>query len=204
MTVTVVAVLTLAGACSSTPEVDVSSESDDAASASSTPAGEETPAAEGDEEPSTAPSTEAAELGEPVGSRKAGVEGYQLRVDMFPVERRDTLADLNFTLTMVKGEGADDRLQVSDLFADGNYDSVDTTGFAIDGVRLLDGTNGKVHLAASDGNGACLCTRDLSSTFLAAGDTLVLSATYAAPPEDVDAVSVQVPKFGTFTDVPVQ
>jgi hypothetical protein len=206
MAVTAVAMPMVAGACSSTPEVDVSSEGADAAAASSTPAGEATPVAESEQEveASAEPSTEPADLGEPIASRKAGVSGYQLRVDMYPVERRGTLADLNFTLTMVKGDDPDDRLQISDLFADGNYDSVDSGGHSIDGVRLLDGANGKVHLPASDGNGACLCTRDLSGTFLEAGDSVVLSAIYAAPPEDVTAVSVQVPKFGTFTDVPVQ
>jgi hypothetical protein len=210
---TAVALLTLVGACSSTPEVDVSSENDEAAAASSTPAAEESSAPESDDEQdsiatstgdSADASTETAELGEPVATRKASVNGYQMRVDMYPVERRGSLADLNFTLTMVKAEDPDDELQVSNLLSDGNYDSVDSTGFAIDGVRLLDGANSKVHLAASDGNGACLCTRDLSGTFLEAGDSIVLSATYAAPPEDVEAVSVQVPKFGTFTDVPVQ
>jgi hypothetical protein len=132
------------------------------------------------------------------------VHGYQLRVDVFAVERRGTLADLNFAVSLLEAEDADDDFQVAQTFSDGNYDSADASGFAVDGVRLLDGTNGKVHLAASDGQGSCLCTRDLSGTFIDPGDTIVMSATYAAPPEDVDAVSVQIPKFGTFTDVPVQ
>jgi len=202
--VAAIGALALTGACSNGPEVDVSAADGESATATQepSPAGEEAQEPEGDggDDPR---STTAAELGDPVATRKAGVHGHQLRVDVFPVERRGTLADLNFSVSLLESEDGDN-LQVADTFSDGNYDSVDATGFAIDGVRLLDGTNGKVHLAASDGQGSCLCTRDLSSTFIDPGDTIVMSATYAAPPEDVDAVSVQIPKFGTFTDVPVQ
>jgi hypothetical protein len=197
--------LALTGACSNGPEVDVSAADGESSGSSEQPssAGEETPEPDSDGGDEDAQAT-AAELGDPVATRKAGVHGYQLRVDVFAVERRGTLADLNFAVSLLEAEDADDDFQVAQTFSDGNYDSADASGFAVDGVRLLDGTNGKVHLAASDGQGSCLCTRDLSGTFIDPGDTIVMSATYAAPPEDVDTVSVQIPKFGTFTDVPVQ
>jgi hypothetical protein len=33
---------------------------------------------------------------------------------------------------------------------------------------------------------------------------MTLSATFAAPPPDVAAVDVEIPRYGTFKDVPLQ
>jgi hypothetical protein len=74
----------------------------------------------------------------------------------------------------------------------------------VDGVQVIDAKNKKVHLVASDGNGQCLCSRNLSSAFIALRQTMVFGATLAAPPDGVDKVDVAIPRFGTFTGVPVQ
>ena len=150
----------------------------------------------------TASAEPAAALGEPVASRTGSADEAELELDLYPVVRSGKLAELNFAITLVRS--TNDKLQVADLLSDGNYDSVDSGGHSADGVQLLDTVNSKLHLPASDGLGHCLCSRDLSATFIGLGKTMVFSATYAAPPANVDTVDVQVPHFGTITDVPVQ
>lgn len=54
-----------------------------------------------------------------------------------------------------------------------------------------------------DERGYCVCSTALSGVFLKPGSTVVLSATFAAPPDDVESMEVEVPLFGTFPDVPV-
>lgn len=61
----------------------------------------------------------------------------------------------------------------------------------------------KRYFVAADSAGACVCTTDLSGTFPDAGDTVELTATYAAPPTSTTTVDVSVPGLGTLSDVPV-
>ena len=48
-----------------------------------------------------------------------------------------------------------------------------------------------------------MCDSNLGAQFVGDGTTTVLSATYGAPPADVKAMDVVVPRFGTFKDVPI-
>ena len=80
----------------------------------------------------------------------------------------------------------------------------DSTGDAADGLQLVDGKNAKLYLVASDGQGRCLCSRNLSNLFLDYGNPVPLSASFAAPPADITAVQVRIPGFGTVKNVPVQ
>lgn len=73
-----------------------------------------------------------------------------------------------------------------------------------DGVTVTDNVNGQVYRAAYDSSGNCLCSTGLSGTFVDPGQAVILSTRFAAPPEDLATVTVEIPKFGTFDDVPVQ
>lgn len=70
-------------------------------------------------------------------------------------------------------------------------------------VELVDAANGRVHRVARDASGGCVCSDPDPALVLRPGDTVELSATFAAPPEDVRAMDVRVPLAGTFTGVRV-
>ncbi|MCK9873375.1 hypothetical protein MRI28_27770 [Nocardiopsis dassonvillei] len=70
-------------------------------------------------------------------------------------------------------------------------------------VELVDAANGRVHRVARDSSGGCVCSDPDPALVLRPGDSVELSATFAAPPEDVRAMDVRVPLAGTFTGVRV-
>lgn len=73
-----------------------------------------------------------------------------------------------------------------------------------DGVVVLDPVNGRLHRAAYDSAGHCACNIDLIVADVAPGEAMVLTTAFAAPPEDVTHVTVQIPGAGSFDDVPLQ
>lgn len=105
---------------------------------------------------------------------------------------------------------AEDRVQVGSELDDGIFqestapdaDSI-IGGSTLDGVYLVDGTNRKKYLVGRDARNLCTCDSDLGSAFVAVDAPVTLSATFGAPPPDVRAVDVFVPRFGTFKDVPL-
>jgi hypothetical protein len=125
----------------------------------------------------------------------------RVRVTLTSLTRQRDLAVLNFTATVLKTDKALG-WQVSDFF--GDTGAPGGTGLAVNGVYLLDTKNNKRHLVATDSNGRCVCSSNLAATFVQTGQTVVLSATFAAPPGDVGSVHVHVPHAGTFRDVPVR
>lgn len=154
-------------------------------------------------EPASDSSPSAADLGTPVAERDGSANGNAMRLGLYPVVRDGDTAVLNFTVTADQAnEGS---LSLYGLFSDDNGDAGDrSSDSSVDGVKLIDGKNGKAYLVASDGAGHCLCTIGLLGNGVDPGERRVLSATFAAPPEGVDSVSVFVPPFGTVPGVPVQ
>jgi hypothetical protein len=75
--------------------------------------------------------------------------------------------------------------------------------FRVNGVRLVDGKNKKLYLVATHGAEKCICSGPLN-THIGTGDTILVSAAYAAPPAEVATVDVVTPTFGTVTGVPVR
>src|SRR5699024_3598932 len=93
----------------------------------------------------------------------------------------------------------------SDSEADGDEDDdlAKIDGGTTDGVVVTDDANGMVYRAAYDNGGNCLCSSNLSGSFVDEDKSLLLNTRVAAPPEDVESVTVQIPHFGTFDDVPL-
>jgi hypothetical protein len=69
---------------------------------------------------------------------------------------------------------------------------------------LVDAKNSKLYLVASDGEGNCLCSRNLSRVFLDKNLSVLMYAIFAAPPVDITTVDMRIPTFGTVRNVPVQ
>ena len=143
-------------------------------------------------EPSGSPAAAATD-GPVLASREAGVNGVPALVEIVSLRRDGTLAHLDLRLTN-RGDGAMNL--AGGTFGTGALDNT------LAGVSLVDGTNRKRHIPVQDSSDRCLCSDTLIS--LRQGESVVFSATYAAPPEDVPAVTVEVPRFGTFDEVALE
>ena len=148
--------------------------------------------------------TPAAAPEKPLASRDTtSPSGEEIRVTLTSLAREGGLATLNFTGTVLADDDSSG-WQISDFFGSG-----DPVGPApgktdlVNGVYLIDGTNKKKHLVATDTNKNCVCTGNLSATFVKQGQTVVLTATFAAPPDNVNAVDVNIPHAGVFRNVPL-
>ncbi len=163
---------------------------------SSAPAPTETPTAS-----MTAPtptSTEAA--GEdPVATRPGSIGKVAVTTQVFPVRRSGGTATVDL---YVASRNPDDEFMISGTLGDGNTETASKSLSSVDGIRLLDTTAKKAYLPAVTADGACVCSPDDGNT-MTFNSSVWVTVTFAAPPASVTTVSVAVPAFGTFTDVPV-
>lgn len=148
---------------------------------------------------STSPTASTASL----ANAQSSWDDNTARLDIVKLQRSGGVTTLNVRLTNEDAEGSNS-LQVNALFDDGIAQGNDRSAVdTMDGISLIDATNRKKYLAARDSSGACACDTDLGSTFVEAGQSVNLSATFGAPPPAVRTVNVFVPHFGTFKDVPI-
>ena len=143
-----------------------------------------------------------------LGSRDGQIDGDAVRLAITELDRSGSTTALTFELTVGEARAGEDEpsAQVAQTFDDGLSDVDGGKGqdsSTVDGVSLVDAANRKRYLVARDSAGVCVCDGELSGTFVKPGAPVVLSATFGAPPADVEAVDVVIPKFGTFKDVPL-
>ncbi len=146
--------------------------------------------------------------GRVLATRDGQIDELPVRLEIVSLQRSGATAALNLRLAIPSSYGGSETAsaQIVSTFDDGVSESDRDPGQAfdtIDGISLVDVTNRKRHLVARDARGTCVCDENLSSTFVEQGSPLLLSATFAAPPPDVDVMDVVIPKYGTFKDVPV-
>ena len=128
----------------------------------------------------------------------------KIRFDLLALQRRGDLLELRADLVnLSEDQSTDQRWQVAGRFNGSYRKDLNSTDGAFSGVVLTDLAQKKRYFVAADSAGACVCTTDLSGTFPDAGDTVELTATYAAPPTSTTTVDVSVPKLGTFRDVAI-
>jgi len=206
--ITVTAVLPLAGcgglpgSAGNEPQQPAQSVSVSAAASSSVPATGIPATPTAGSTASGAPNGVPSDLGDPAATRNGTADGKPATLAVYRIRRSDTLAVLYFTVTV--DPSVEGGIPFYKLFND--YDPTTGEGGAlssVDGVRLVDSGRRKLYLAASDGKGACLCSRSIALT-LESGDPYTFYATYAAPPTEVTALDVSFPHFGTISHVPVQ
>lgn len=141
----------------------------------------------------------------------ATVEGDLPRADAGPVEGTGTNRATLDVLSLQGGERlVTATLRVSMRTTDEGTSFSDVRGYFAarrgerdaSGVALLDARSGRRHPVAREPSGACACSRRLVDS-LASGESLTMTATFAAPPRGVDRVGLEVPGFGTVPDVPI-
>jgi hypothetical protein len=72
---------------------------------------------------------------------------------------------------------------------------------SIGGIHLIDAANKKKYFVVRDADGSCVCSRNIAN--IAAGSQSVLWAKFPAPPDDVQKITVEIPHFPPFEDVPI-
>jgi len=73
---------------------------------------------------------------------------------------------------------------------------------SISATSLVDPVNGNRHLVLREPDGACVCTSNIPN-FIEPGQRYSMGASFAAPPDDVDTMTVAVPQFAP-VDVPLR
>ncbi|MBQ0982874.1 hypothetical protein, partial [Micromonospora sp. M61] len=86
----------------------------------------------------------------------------------------------------------------------------ETVSLAFSGVTLVDRKNRKRHLVARAGDSDAkpgqvtyLASSGLASVFVTPGQSVDLYAMFGAPPDDVTAVDVVIPRVPVFENVPL-
>ncbi|GAA4224597.1 hypothetical protein GCM10022254_04410 [Actinomadura meridiana] len=118
--------------------------------------------------------------------------GAKVDVGILGLKVSGRLATLNFQLTP--------RLPTGDQGALSPYD---LNGKHVLGTSLIDPVNLKRYVVVKDSRGRELATDDLF-TKLTNNQPGHLNATFAAPPENVKSVDVQIGSWPTFRNIPVE
>lgn len=142
----------------------------------------------------------------PLATRRGQIDGEAVILELTELKRSGDTTALNIRLGVPRETDSSIGAQVSQTFDDGIGELDDGDGgdsSTLDGISLIDSQNRQRYLVARDANGTCVCDGNLSSAFIEFKAPVVLSATFGAPPEDVDTVDVVIPQFGTFKDVPL-
>jgi hypothetical protein len=210
----VAATTLLATSCSGSDAAPAPAE----ATGGSSPAASSSAAAAPSTAPSPTPSTTTSAPASPatdapvqtLASRDFTVTGtysqtrVRMRLSVTELKRRGDLLDLTATLTNLEQDRSKDlRWQVGSRFAGSYRKDLESTDGAFSGSVLTDVAGKKRYLVAADSANACVCTVQLSSTFVGAGQTVDLNATYAAPPATTTKLDVAIASLGNFRDLPV-
>ncbi|HST84689.1 MAG TPA: hypothetical protein VLL08_23325 [Kineosporiaceae bacterium] len=143
-------------------------------------------------------------------SRDATVKELPIRVDLNELRVEGRVTRLTFTARNLAPEAvpgrAPRRWQIGTFFNDGinqQTGAAPDDAFSVDGVYLLDAGGAKRYLAARNAAKGCVCSGNLSSTFVSPGSGVVLTTVFAALPTEVTSVDVVVPGFGSFNGLAV-
>jgi len=118
---------------------------------------------------------------------------------VFPVRRAGRTATVN---VLIASDNPQEAFMLNGELSDGNPEVGSRSDRAVDGLRLVDATNKKAYLPATTGDGICACT-PADDTKWYETNAVWVSVVFAAPPAELTTISVQIPQFGTITDVPL-
>ncbi|MET8262392.1 hypothetical protein ACWD8I_06440 [Micromonospora arida] len=148
------------------------------------------------------------EMGTVIASRDIQISEsgsqYQVKVELYQLRRDKGFVNLNVRMTRTDPAGSPGRWQIGSAFQG------ETVSLAFSGVTLVDRKNRKRHLVARAGDPDAkpgqvtyLASSGLASIFVAPGQSVDLYATFGAPPDDVTAVDVVIPRVPVFENVPL-
>jgi hypothetical protein len=153
-----------------------------------------TPAAEGGRAGSVPTGTDAppASTGPVLATSDGDKPGIRVEV----VELKRTSGDtVNVKFAMINDSDKD--MGFSYDFGEGSTSDIGTVG----GTHLVDAEGKKKYFVVRDTEGACLCSRGLST--IKPKTRANLWAKFPAPPDDVQKITVVIPHFTPMDDVPI-
>lgn len=127
------------------------------------------------------------------------VGGTPLRLEIADLARDDETVSLTMRLAHT---GSGDSTTIGTILDDGVTEGRNAHDTA-DGIRLRDEASGRSYAVARRADGRCRCEAGLARRSVTGGESTTLVAIFAAPPDDVDALDVEVPQFGTFKQIPL-
>jgi hypothetical protein len=139
-----------------------------------------------------------------IATRKGMIDSEAVQLAITQLQRAGATTSLGIRLTTYSGYP----IHVGAVFDDGETQPIRgsdsaANGSSLDGIYLVERTRAQKYLVARDSDNRCICDAGLDHTAFDGGAPLTLSATYGAPPPDVPAVDVVIPRFGTFANVPL-
>lgn len=145
-----------------------------------------------------------------VATRPISEDGVELEIDLNSASATGEVMTVLFTVRNI----GDSRITINRMFDDGSNQApldddgedrqeVLNLGFTSDGVTVIDPAEGMMHRAAYDDSGWCACSGNLGTVSLEPDDAIVLTTSFAAPPESTETVTVSIPVAGAFEDVPL-
>lgn len=136
---------------------------------------------------------------QPFAVRPGAINTVHVKASVFPVRRAGQTATVN---VLIASDNPQEGFILGGDLSDGNPEVGSRSDRAVDGLRLVDATNKKAYLPATTGDGICACipadNAELNET-----NAVWVSVVFAAPPAELSTISVQIPQFGTITDVPL-
>ncbi|NUR87541.1 MAG: hypothetical protein HOY71_25960 [Nonomuraea sp.] len=143
----------------------------------------------------TSEPTVAAQPDQAVATRTVKVTNGTAKVDITLLKRQGKVVSLNFTVTAVEG-----KVEMHAKMGTGGG-----TDLTLSKVSLIDPVNGKRYRVARNGTdpNAEYLSSSTQGVWPEDGQSATLYAMFGAPPPDVTKVNIEMPLFGTFTDVPL-
>ena len=135
---------------------------------------------------------------QPFAVRPGAIDKLRVKASVFPVRRAGQTATVN---VLIASDNPQEAFMLNGELSDGNPEVGSRSDRAVDGLRLVDTTNKKAYLPATTGDGICACTP--ADKVLDETNAVWVSVVFAAPPAELTTISVQIPQFGTITDVPL-
>ena len=135
--------------------------------------------------------TETVEQGEPLAVLDSDEAG-EVQAHVTELRRSGQVVELSVVLR----NESDSTFDVDRGQWDGGVSDDDPAFRTAYGLSLVDGENNARHRALRDADDECVCSGDFGGN-LFAGDSVGIFASFPAPPEDVDSMTVQIPQFGS-------
>lgn len=143
-----------------------------------------------------------------IETRSFAAAQTEFEVDLNAVTATGQVMTVMFTVRNV----GDSSQYVNTIFDDGSSSAPLDEGagqgpggaqlaYTTDGVTVVDPAEGMMYRAAYDESGHCACSGDLGTLELEPGAVSMLSTSFAAPPEQTETVTVDIPRAGTFENV---
>ena len=75
--------------------------------------------------------------------------------------------------------------------------------YSLSGAALIDAEAQQAYLTLVDGDGVCLCSTGFDRLAVPAGESVEVYADFGGVPDDAETIDVQLPQFGTVSQVPI-